>query len=99
MTEETSVAEVSIEDAKAYLDTRLSERGVAQVAEGVINPIELAKALDVRPQMLYSYIRDGRIVARKTVDTQKLVFDLDTALEFVAKRLTREAQRAAKAAA
>ena len=93
---DTSVAEVSVtvEDAEAYLVSRLTERGKAQVANGVINPIELAKALDVRPQMLYSYIRDGRLEAHETPDTQKLVIRLEDALEYVRKRLERAAKGA-----
>jgi hypothetical protein len=95
--QETSVAEVSVstEEALEFLTARLTERGVAQVKAGVINPIELAKALDVRPQMLYSYIRDGRLKAFVTPDTQKLIIRKDDAVEYVRKRLERTAKAAA----
>ena len=95
MTDEaTSVAEVSTEEALEWLTPRLSERAQEQVAQGVINPIELAKALNVRPQMLYSYIRDGRLKARTTTDTQKLLIKFEDALEYVRKRLQRERKAA-----
>jgi hypothetical protein len=73
-----------------------SERFKAMVEAGVVNPIELAKAMDVRPQMLYNYIRNGRLQARLTADTQKFVIDLDVALKFaqryIGKQLAKQAQ-------
>lgn len=66
------------------------ERLFAQKSEGIVNPIVLAKCLGIRPQMVYNYIRAGRINAVKHNNTQKLVISWDDAIEFAQRYLNRK---------
>lgn len=90
-------------EAEKFLKDNASPRLKVQIETGVVTPIAYAEVLDVRPQMIYGYIRTGRIAARKTPDTQKLVIDFNVAVDFAAKYLTdrqeREEKREAKLAA
>jgi hypothetical protein len=94
-TEEVS-HEVSLEDAEAFLRENGNERLVGQLATGVVTPIAFAQALGVRPQQVYNYIRNDRLAARKTKDTQKLVISKKDAVAETARILTARARRAAK---
>jgi len=85
---------VTDEEALAYLKEHGSTRLNQQMEQSVVTPIELAKALDIRPQMIYNYIRDGRIASRKTPDTQKIVIPLEVAQAYVATRLNKDAAKA-----
>jgi len=79
---------------------RLMEAGVdrlfAQQSEGIVNPIVLAKCLGVKPQMIYNYIRDGKILSTKQNNTQKLVIVWSDAVEFAQKYWNRKLVRQAK---
>jgi hypothetical protein len=92
-TKESDVT-ISTTQAETWLLDRGSARLHAQYAEGVVNPIELAKALDVTPQMIYQYLRGEtpRIPSRLN-DSQKKVIDWDDAVAFVQKRLQKESDR------
>jgi hypothetical protein len=68
----------------------------AQMAEQVVNPIVLAKVLGVKPQMIYNYIRSGRINAVLHNNTQKKVIKLEDALAFARSYLDRKARAALK---
>lgn len=56
---------VTYEEAEELLLSYRNPRLKAQYAEGIINPIVLAGAVGVKPQMIYNYIRNGKI---KTID-------------------------------
>jgi hypothetical protein len=86
------------ETAEDYLRGKAKEgsRLAEQLEEGVVTPIELAKAIDVFPQMIYNYIRNGRLAAHTTTDTQKIVIQLGDAKEFVRARLEKDARKAAQ---
>jgi|SRR5215831_2213154 len=93
--------EISGEAAEDYLRGKAADgsRLAEQLDEGVVTPIELAKAIDVLPQMIYNYIRNGRLNAHTTLDTQKIVINLEDAKEFVRTRLEKDAKKAAQIAA
>jgi len=94
---EEVVEEVLVDEDAAlqYLLSYGTERLVSQISNEVVNPIELAKALNIRPQMVYNHIRSGRIPSHHN-DSQKLVIDLRDALEYSAKYLNRKAVKQAK---
>jgi hypothetical protein len=101
MAQETSKeTEVLVDEAKAeaFLLERGTDRLREQHSNGVVNPIELAKALNVRPQMVYNYIRDNRIKSSRN-DTGKIVVAWGEAVAFAQRYLNRKEQTAAKAAA
>lgn len=95
---EADVELVTIEDVtktfteKAETLPRLAD----QMAEQVVNPIVLAKVLGVKPQMIYNYIRNGRINAVEHNNTQKKVIPLADALAFARRYLDRKARQALK---
>jgi hypothetical protein len=67
----------SEEDALELLREKGSPRLQEQLEHGVVTPIELANAVGKRPQMIYNYIRAGRIAAHRNDETQKLRGDPD----------------------
>jgi len=69
------------------------ERIQVQFEQGVINPIELAKFMGVRPQMIYQDIRAGKLAAVKLNNTQKIVIERDVAMTYAAAYLDRKAAR------
>ena len=82
-----------------------ARRYMDQKENGVINPIVLAKLLDVRPQMIYNYISKGRFTQEEngaygTNNTQKITIRLDEANVFAAsyseRKSTREAEQQEK---
>jgi hypothetical protein len=94
--ETVEVPEVTVEMVRALFDATGEDRLQLQRQLGVVNPIMLAKALGVRPQMIYNYIRDGKI---KTVDrnnTQKITIDVLEAERWAQTYLGRKAAKAAK---
>jgi hypothetical protein len=70
-----------------------SSRIALQFSQGVINPMELAKFLGIRPQQVYQAIRDGKLSAVKQNNTQKLVIENSEAIRYAATYLDRKAQR------
>jgi predicted nucleic acid-binding protein len=89
-----------------HVTDKVRARFEAQSAEGVVNPIVLAALLEVRPQMIYQYLRKGKLVAVEDTDensTQKLVITIAGATawarQYVENKVTREAKRAEKLAA
>jgi hypothetical protein len=85
---------VTEEDAEKRLIDALRgtdlERLVAQKEQGIVNPIILARALNVRPQMIYNYIREGRIASVTDNNTQKKVIPYSVALAFAQGYLNRK---------
>jgi len=70
--------------------TRIGE----QIELDVINPIELARILDIRPQQVYQAIRHGALKTTEN-NTQKKYIDIDEAARWTAEYLNRKLQRAA----
>jgi hypothetical protein len=99
--ETPKVSEVTAEQAEKALRNSKSllpadrQRLMDQLNQDVVNPIVLARAIGVRPQMIYNYIRDGRIKSVRHNNTQKLAIELPEALRFLAARMTREAAKKA----
>lgn len=81
---------ISTEETEQKLLKSGTDRLRTQHEEGVVNPIELAKALNVRPQMIYNYIRDGKIPTTESNNTQKLVIPWGDAVAFAQKYLGRK---------
>jgi hypothetical protein len=89
----------------AEAERRLLSRPIARLLEqkeqGIVNPIVLAEAIGVRPQMIYSYIRQGKIKSSKegairTNNTQKIVIDWDEAVAFAQRYLDKKARQQAR---
>jgi hypothetical protein len=91
---------VTFEEAEKVLLERGSkiERFPAQHAEGIVNPIVLAKLLKIRPQMVYNYIKQGKLPEQAN-SSQRMVIPWVTAVEFARGYLDRKAIKAAKVAA
>jgi hypothetical protein len=95
--EETVSAEPVLFDEEAFkrlLAAKGTDRLKMQRELGVVNPIEFAKLLGVRPQMIYNYIRSGKIKAAKHNNTQKLYIEADEADRFAREYLGRKQARA-----
>jgi hypothetical protein len=92
---EVNVAEptlVSLEQAEQALLSKPIARLLEQQKLGIVNPIVLAEAIGVRPQMVYNYIRSGRIKAVKHNNTQKLVIEWKEAVAFAQRYMDRKAR-------
>jgi hypothetical protein len=87
---------MDLKQARTYLEEKGSDRLRQQLTTGFVTPIPFAEALGVRPQMIYGYIRDGRIASTVTADTQKRVLTVEAAVEFTAKYFTDKAEREEK---
>jgi len=87
---------ITADETEAYLVSSGLERLFAQRSEGIVNPIVLAKCLGIRPQMVYNYIKAGRISATKHNNTQKLVIDWNEAVEFAQRHLNRKLRKQAE---
>lgn len=85
---------------KTAKNQALVARYEAQKAEGVINPIVLAGLMGVKPQMIYNYLRKGRLTevqgAVGTNNTQKKTIHIGEANTFAGQYVERKAQKAAK---
>jgi hypothetical protein len=84
------------------------ERLQSSAEHGVVAPIVFARALGVRPQMIYNYIKKGKLASCAGLNsTDKIVLELDGALEWAshyvgkknAKRALIEAQLRGEAGA
>jgi hypothetical protein len=95
-TEETTEVLVSAEDAERQLLGSGLDRLLKQKEQGVVNPIMLAQAIGVRPQMIYNYIRSGRIASVMDNNTQKKTIAWSVAVNFAQQYLNRKAVKAAK---
>lgn len=98
---EMNVAEpvlVTKEQAEEQLLSRPIARLVEQKEQGVVNPIVLAEAIGVRPQMIYQYIRNGRIAGVRDNNTQKITIAWSEAVAFAQRYLDRRARQALKTA-
>lgn len=60
--------------------------------DGAVKPVQLAKIVGVREQMIYRYIADRRIASFETPGGYKRV-KVEVAQEWAAKYLTRKADR------
>jgi hypothetical protein len=87
---EETTAERLVRELKEKFAT---ERVGIQFEQGVINPIELAKLMGVRPQMIYQDIRSGKLTAVKHNNTQKLTIERSIAIEYASRYLDRKAAR------
>jgi hypothetical protein len=96
--EETTEVEVLVttEDAERQLLGSGLERLLKQQEQGVVNPIMLAQAIGVKPQMIYNYIRAGRIASVTDNNTQKKTIAWSVAVAFAQQYLNRKAVKAAK---
>jgi len=84
---------ITVEETTKHLVDAGVERLLAQRQEGVVNPIVLAKCLGIRPQMVYNYIKAGRIPSVKHNSTQKIVIQWDVAVEFAQRYLNRKLRK------
>ena len=62
-----------------------------------VSPIQVAKDADVRPQMVYNYIKKGYI--EHVIEDGKIRVPAEVASEWVEKYTNRKAERVAKKAA
>lgn len=72
-----------------------------QLSQGIVNPMELAKELHIRPQQVYQAIRQGALKAVHQNNTQKLYIDETEAARWAAavyNRRLKKAQAAREAA-
>lgn len=86
-----------LDDLADDADAKVAARYHAQAKEGLINPIVLAQLLDVRPQMIYGYIRKGKFTQENAFgvnNTQKITIRLDEANQFAAGYVGRKTARA-----
>jgi len=96
---------MTYDEAEAVLLTSKNPRMKVQHAEGIINPIVLADALGIRPQMVYNYIKKGKI---QTLDlnaerpgvtensTQHIVVEWSVAVRWVQMFMGKRAARQEK---
>jgi hypothetical protein len=63
--------------------------------QGLMAPIDLAKAMEVRPQMIYNRIRDNKLPAHFNT-TGKYQLRFDDAVDFADAYFTRAAEKKAK---
>ena len=91
-----SATDVTPEVAEQRLMAKATERMKEQRSEDIVNPIELAKALEIKPQQVYNDIRNGRLEAVKHNNTQKIVIDWSVAVEYARRRFDRELQKQLK---
>jgi hypothetical protein len=87
---------VTEQDAEKVLVESGLDRLMKQREQGVVNPIMLAQAIGVRPQMIYNYIRSGRIASVVDNNTQKKTIAWSVAVAFAQQYLNRKAVKAAK---
>jgi hypothetical protein len=107
MSKSTSTAKSTLEQLAEKADKNTQARFAEQAAEGVVNPIVLAKLVGVRPQMVYNYLAKGKFTevegAVGTNSTQKKVIQLDEANTwaqgYIDRKVTRETKEAEKVAA
>jgi hypothetical protein len=76
------------DDVLNKLKQRGTDRFLEQVENGFVNPIEFARALDVKPQMIYNYITKGKITTIMS-STQKKQIVLQDAVEFAKQYMQR----------
>lgn len=86
---------VSWEEAETYLIDKGSARLQEQREHGVVNPIELARALNIRPQVIYNYVRRGALPSHLG-PTQNIEILWQDAVEFIQHRLQKQATKQAK---
>lgn len=89
---------VSYEEAEKVLLERGRHNQVfqAQHAEGHISPIQLARLLGIRNQMVYNYIRKGKIDATYQGPAIKMVIVWHDAVTFAQGYLDRAAVKKSK---
>jgi hypothetical protein len=83
------------EQTEDLLSRVKDDRIEAMKEQGLIAPIVLAKAMDVRPQMVYNRIRDNKLPAHLN-STGKFVVKWSDAVEFAHAYFTRKAEKQAK---
>jgi hypothetical protein len=91
--EEFTVPELVLDQLAA---DKKHARFAAQATEEVVNPMVLADVLEVRPQMIYNYIRKGKIASVTSNNTQKKVIPLSAARVFARQYLQRKVDQQTK---
>jgi hypothetical protein len=90
---------VTYEQAEQVLLSSKNPRMRAQYEQGIVNPIVLADAVGCRPQMIYNYIKQGKILAKDQIgenNTQKIVIDWVFAVGWVQRYLNKKAEQQAR---
>ena len=85
--------EVQVPTLDELATTNKVERFERQAAEDVVNPIVLANLVGCRAQMVYNYIRKGKIAGVKDNNTQKIVIPLDEAQRWATEYLTKKGEK------
>lgn len=76
------------------LDEKSKDRFVKQSEQQVVNPMVLAKLAGCRPQMIYNYIRAGKIPTVTENNTQKKVIPFADAQAWLTAYLTKKGEKA-----
>jgi len=100
MSKSTTQYSSVLDELAAAASEKTRARYEEQKANGVVNPIVLAELLGVRPQMIYNYIRKGKIAETDEGigqnNTQKKTIDLNVAEGFVHQQVEKRKAKAAK---
>jgi len=92
-TPESEVAALTVPTLAELAEEKHVDRFGKQAENDVINPIVLATLVGCRPQMVYNYIRKGKIAGAKDNNTQKLVIPLQAAQAWADSYLRGKAQK------
>jgi len=96
-TEADAAVAVPVPSLEELAKAHHNDRFELQAENKVVNPIVLADLLDVRPQMIYNYIRKGKITTtERTNSTQKITIPLEVAQAFAQAYLLKKGLKAAK---
>lgn len=96
MTKKEEKPLVSADDVMEKIEKSSLERLKLQAANGVVNPIVLAKFLGIAPQQVYNRIKANKIGVVNRNTTQKIVIPIDEAVAFAAEYLDKQARKQAK---
>lgn len=100
MSKSTTQYSSVLEELASQASEKTQARFAEQKAQGVVNPIVLAELLGVRPQMIYNYIRKGKLTDSSEAigqnNTQKKTIDLAEAEGFAHKYTEKQKAKAAK---
>jgi hypothetical protein len=82
-------------EAEDEAKTKLDERLAKQFEAGIVSPMTFAAYLEIRPQMIYQAIRDGKLKTVLDNNTQKRTISVDEAARWGAAYLDRKYSREA----
>jgi hypothetical protein len=86
-------------DQVEVVETPTHEVSNRLAREGFIKPMELAKALGIKPQQVYQYTRKGKLETVIEPHTGKILIKVESAAAWLTARDQRTAAAAEKAAA